>query len=1211
MDSHQQRGIISLYPRSFQKDFSARGGIFQCITIDKKENIWLGWEDNLISIDASGNILEKMELPGQVFGVWPGLDQTIWLLTENPGNGQLSFWRKLENGTLSPFQLIHNDQPINLQQTTQFVHLNQKGYWFVKIGNQLHAFDQQGKWLYNYQSLVEEGSFTSFFSYFEDEDHFWLTSPTGVLKVELKTNPFQLVHRKEGISSDCRSITEDENGNIYFLNTYLFQRDPLTNENKKISNVGFAYALLYSDSNLWAGTYELRNLGFQIDLRTNEAREYISFNPDKFLVHTSVKTDNPDRFLIGLNKGVAYLDLEKKKVLPFDGYKSNNRKDSLLENSEVNFIHKNRFGFWLATNNGIFLLKLTDGVIRHFHKLNGDLPFNYIRHIHEDKDGFFWLATRGGGIIRWTPPTNFLKGDTKGVHQQLTTEDGLSNNYTYAIYEDDFGKLWIPSDKGLMWMDKKTSRVRTFFVEDGLPHNEFNHTSHFQAKDGTLYFGGLGGLIAFHPKALISDKAEKVPLEFTGFYLMEKGEKKITNKAQLLQESGTIIIRPGDNFFELHFTLLDFDAPQRHTYAYKIEGYSNTWNYIKENFVRITNLPYGKYKLKIQGQNNSRGWSEQELSLDIHVIKPFYLRWWFFLTLFTFIIGLTIFAVFWRTNQLRKDRDRLEKEVKKRTHQVEERSRRIEEVNKTISAQAEALKELDKAKTRFFSNITHELRTPLTLIIGPSEQIITEQPPPKILRRRMSGILKNAQHLLQLINQLLDLSKIEGGKMNIEVTRGDIIAYTRELVDRFRPLTQKKNQRLSFIADHDGWETYFDKDKWDKVIYNLLSNAIKYTPDGQAIQLILERSRKEQNEFIRLDVKDSGLGIERSQLGQIFNRFYQVDSSTTRLQGGAGIGLSMVKELVELQGGEIRVYSEVNKGTTFEIHLPVLKTKKAKSALETFPIEILPIPETVEGTLSPTAKVITPDSQEKLDLLIIEDNEEMREYIRYCIGDSQYNISEASNGEEGIQKAQILIPDLIISDIMMPKKDGFEVTQAIRENISTSHIPLILLTAKTSLESRLKGFQRGADAYLTKPFSPQELSIRIQKLIEIRHLLQLRYKEGLQSVTNDTYRQEDEFIMNLREYILEHIDESNLNGDLIGKHVALSRSHLHRKLKALTGHSITEFIKLVRLEKAMEFIQEGELNISEISYKTGFSSVSHFSRSFKKHFGRAPSKINL
>lgn len=1223
---HTNKGALFLYENGeFKKVFQQDGAFFQFITIDDDENIWLGGQNHLLHIDSSGNFLERLELPEQIYGVWTGEGQSMWLATidNNAEQVHINIWSQSQNGHLTPLKFTRNGQAVEIEAYKPFLHLSQKRYWLALVGEQLHVFNIQGRWLYTYDPISGRRPDIEPFTFFEDLDRLWLASSTGILNISAIPNPFQLIHKKNNMFTDCRSITEDENGNIYFLNSRIYQWNVQNQKSRELPNSkGAAYCLIYEDSMVWAGIYNSSPIAFQLDLRTNEKTEYYSFKHENLQIYTVTKTETPGRYLAGLSKGIAYLDIRKKKLLPYNGYDLGDNENRLLEQSEVNFIHKNRLGYWLATNNGIFLLQEHKGVIQHFDKSKDDLPFNYIRHIYEDEEGFFWLATKGGGVIQWhhglLEEAEPAGKAYKNSYRQFTTEDGLANNFTYAVYEDDFGKLWIPSDKGLMQVDKESFQVRTFTTDDGLPHNEFNFTSHYQSKDGTLYFGGLDGLISFHPKTFANKNANATPMAIIGYFVLEEGTNKMVDKTKLLQEGNGLTIHPNDKFIELYFTLLDFDDTEKHQYAYQIGGYSSSWHYPNENFIRITNLPYGKYTLRIKGQNSSHGWSQQELMVAIHVVKPFYLQWWF-ITLLCFLGGCSMLtAVLLRIKKLESGKKILEAEVQKRTRQLEEKTFQLETQNRQIAAdkqviiaQAESLQALDKAKTRFFSNITHEFRTPLTLIIGPLEQVISEQSLPTIFRRRLHGVLGNARHLLVLINQLLDISKIESGQMQIEATQGDLVAYTQELVKRFAPLAIEKDLRLSFVTHMNHWETQFDKEKWDKIVYNLLSNAIKFTPRANAIQVSLVNKQHNGSEFIQLDVKDTGMGIEKKQIGYVFDRFYQTDSSSTHTQGGTGIGLALVKELVEMQGGEVRVASELGKGTTFEVLLPVLAAPHRAELLirDNLEISSLAVSALLEKKEPTSWPPVAPSRKGKLELLIIEDNDEVREYIHYCIDASKYNITEAGDGAEGLEKAQTLIPDLIISDVMMPKKNGFEVTHAIRSHINTSHIPLILLTARASLESRLEGLQRGADAYLTKPFSPQELAMRVEKLIEIRQLLQQRYSGGL-SLTKDTaYQQEDEFIIRLREYILEHIDETNLNGDRIGRHLGMSRTHLHRKLKALTGQPITDFVRSIRLQKALEMIRRGQENVSEVAYQTGFSSVSHFSRSFKKAFGKNPSEF--
>ncbi|MEZ4849206.1 MAG: ATP-binding protein [Bacteroidia bacterium] len=675
--------------------------------------------------------------------------------------------------------------------------------------------------------------------------------------------------------------------------------------------------LIFLDSILFVGNYDYLSLGseYNFDTKNWKLSNYDRLDPFQNIPYTYLKTTVPERLLVGTSKGLCYINIAKKELEVYDKY----NQYSLLKEAVINFFHQNEQGVWIATNHGIFLMNEEEEIVAHYDVESGDLPFHDILDIYEDQEGIFWLATRGGGIIQWIPS---LDENVPSKSVQLTTMQGLSHNTTYAVYEDIYDRLWIPSDKGIMLMDKNSLDVVTFMPEDGLPHYEFNHTSHYQAKDGMLYFGGLGGIISFHPNQFPPYTENYTPLQLISYAVLESEAKQMTDKTVSLIASQEIFIQPDDKFFEIKFNLLDYEDPDRHNYAYRIKGYNDSWQYIRENVIRITTLPYGNYTLEIKGHNDKRGWSTETLSFRIHVLRPFYLQLWFLAIVLIAMITLVITGVKWRVAKLEAARKNLEQEVEKRTEQ-------IEKDKAFIASQAEQLKQLDKAKTRFFSNITHEFRTPLTLILGPIEQLMTNQPPPNILHRRMKGIHKNALHLQGLINQLLDLSKIESGNMKIELVKGDIIEYTRELCSRFYPMADEKAQNLSFISPLKNWETHFDQGKWDKIIYNLLSNAVKFTPRGGHIQVALgQEQSSELSKGVLLRVSDTGIGISQAELAKIFGRFYQTNDSATRLQGGTGIGLALVKELVELQGGNIDVSSKLNHGTTFDIYLPVGKQIK-------------------------------------------------------------------------------------------------------------------------------------------------------------------------------------------------------------------------------------------------------------------------------------------
>ncbi|MFK7932757.1 MAG: ATP-binding protein, partial [Saprospiraceae bacterium] len=1131
-----------------------------------------------------------------------GENKTVWFTTTHRTlihegershyNYEFSFWSKTVDELPKPFDLSRNGGKATIQEKRYFfIHRTREGYWYVDIENQLNLFNHTGEWLCNYSDL---GQFprTDIRNSYEGNDYLWLASPIGLFKTSVKTNPFEFIHGSSEGYSDCRGITEDEEGNIYFFNRGIHKWNPKKLQTEKLTNLG-ANALIYHDNNLWASRYSNHEFGFEFDLNTKTKSFYRS--PIATSAYTLLKTKNTHQYLVGLTKGICYIDLQENKTIPFEQYND----FDLLKTSIVNHLYQNAQGIWIASRDGVFLLSEKDGIIRHYSVDSKDLPFNHIRHIHEDAAGIFWLATKGGGLIKWMPAINDFE---KSKWQQWTKKENLTNDFIYAVYEDDYQRLWLPSDKGLMCMDKETANIRAFSVSEGLPHHEFNNTSHYQAKDGALYFGGLGGLITFHPSDFKDLFTNQVPLALTEVSLWEEGVDQLIDKTKVSQQTKEINIYPSEKFLKVHFALLDYADIQQHNYAYKIEGYSNNWNYIKENNLRIPTLPYGNYTLKIKGKNAQKSWSDNEMSIKLNVFKPFYLKWWFILSLVLLLIALIILMFKRRVTQLQKDQQRLEDEVEKRTL--------------TIKQQTEDLKQLDIAKSRFFSNLTHEFRTPLTLIIGPVEQLLAGYAQ-TATAQKLKIVLRNANQLLDLVNQMLTLTKMEDGQMKIDVEHSDIIYHTARLTKDFKPLAAEKRQKLIFNAEVKQWETYFDSHKWNRIVYNLIANAIKFTLIGGEITVGLNQKKVAGEALIELVVKDNGIGIEEKQLNHIFDRFYQGDSSSTRQAEGTGIGLALVKELVELQGGNISITSILGKGTSFVVELPVISSDAVKPALTPTPDPlIISAPISSNLLLSPPSDMDSKDSN-KLDLLIIEDNNEVRAFIRHCLDENQYNITEAVNGEEGIQKAQELIPDLIISDVMMPKKDGFEVVNAIRKEIATSHIPIILLTAKTSFESQLEGVSRGADVYLTKPFRPQELVLRIQKLIEIRQLLQQRYQQQpvlasgkiLEQRDEARFEEEDQFITELRAFIHEHINADNLNGDKIGKHFGISRGHLHRKIKAITNQSTGEYIKSVRLEKALEFLKEKKLNISEITYQTGFSSPSHFTRVFKKAYGKTPSEV--
>lgn len=1190
-----REGDLFIYQKKkFKKIFEQKGILFKQLSVDDEGLIWLISREQVFCINLEGEIQDNFTLSDPILGLWLEEGGKIWVASHSYETLKTEvYYKKKKAKDLSLFNFVHQDTIIKVSASIPpLLHRDNLGYWYGTYKTHLAIFDKNGQW----QKNIRRHNDSITFCEYDDEKTLWFNG-NSLLKVSKRKNPFHLIHAKPPILSNCRGITEDELGNIYFYNHGIYKWFPQEQQTTYMPKLPTIHQqpLLYQDNVLYTGGYlnmtKNKISGYHVNLATNKIVNYLIPIDKDFIIYCLVASNLSNRILVGTDQGLGHIDTTERRVVFWSNMQGDLALVNLLNKSTVKYIHQNADGIWLATTNGIFLVNENKEIQQHF-KAPEILPHADIQHIYEDKQGVFWLASRGGGLIK----CQFnIQNPSSSVIQQFTTKDGLSNDYLYAVYEDNDNRLWIPSDKGLMAMDKETALVKIFLTEDGLPHNEFNFSSHYQAKDGTLYFGGLGGLISFHPSTIPKDFTSSTPLVVTSFQVLEGDADEMKDQTTPFKEEKKIVVHPTDKLFELKFTLLDYFDPEQHRYAYQIEGYANQWQQIEENFIRLTNLPYGNYTINVKGQHTREGWSSEELSIPVEVRKPFYLQWWFLLLLLALIVGLSLAAFKWRLAALTQQKKILEEEVQKRT--------------KTISTQAEALKQLDKAKTRFFSNITHEFRTPLTLIIGPLGQLKEKKPS---IQKEISPILKNAKHLLTLVNQLLDLSKLESGQMRTEVVHGDLVKYTRELTYRFIPLAHKKFQELFFYSELSVWNTYFDKKKWDKIIYNLLSNAIKFTPENGKVQVFLNQVSEQEQETIQLIVEDTGIGIEPTTLQNIFNRFYQADNSSTRHFGGTGIGLALVKELVELQNGTVHASSQVGIGTTFKILLPV-------SPIATTSIPILEqtpalMPELMLNTTATAVpavieKIPTSKNGKKLDLLIIEDNAEMRHYIQTCLDKSQYNIIKAQDGQEGIEKTLEVVPDLIISDIMMPRKNGFEVVETIRKHVGTSHIPIILLTAKASLESRLEGIARGADVYLTKPFSPKELVLRIEKLIELRQLLRQRYQNEAPSDANPTFQQEDTFISELRNFIQENIDDVNLDVKRLSQHFGISRTQLYRKLDALVGKSVAQFIRLIRLEKAKELLAQGELNVTEITYATGFSSPSHFARTFKKVYGKAPSEM--
>ena len=800
--------------------------------------------------------------------------------------------------------------------------------------------------------------------------------------------------------------------------------------------------------------------------------------------------------------------------------------------------------------------------------ISGDL----ITAIYEDKKRDVWFGTNIG-LNKYVRSTNSF------IH--YTEKEGLPNNLIFVIEGDGHGNLWLSTNKGISKLNPETGEIKNYDVTYGFTSNRFYFTG-CKTENGEIYFGGPGGVTRFNPDS-IKDNPYIPPIVITSFRIFDK-HLPFGNKIKLPYDK---------NFLSFGFAALSYLSPERNQYAYKMEGFDKDWVYSGNTHnVSYTNLEPGKYIFKVRGSNNDGVWNEVGTSISIIISPPWWRANWAYIS-YGFIIVLILYGL--RHYEL--NRVELKNRMKMDEAVLKERE------------------ETDKIKSRFFANISHEFRTPLTLILGPAEKITSKTSDESIIKDARI-IKRNSKRLLQLVNQLLDLSKLEAGKLKLAATKGNIVSFVKGIALSFESLSEEKDITLKIISEKEFVEVYFDKEKMIKILYNILSNAFKFTlPEGKIAIAV-----KENDKDVEIKIRDTGIGIPKEEVPKLFDRFYQVDSSFTKDYEGTGIGLAMTKELVELHHGNISVESEKGRWTEFTLKFPlgrnhlkdeeILPDEKTGKSKELISEEEYYFSESIKKE---TGNEIDTDSlkEEKTIILVVEDNYDMREYIKESLGED-YLVEEAVNGEQGIRKAEKIIPDLIISDMMMPKMDGNEMTKILKHDEKTSHIPIIILTAKSEQENKLEGLETGADDYLTKPFDIRELQVRIKNLISIRKKLQEKYSKNNYIGKQDKKKLsslDEKFMNKVMEVVENHLGEEDFSIEEFDKELGMGRVQIYRKLKALTGKSPSRYIRTIRLIKARKMIIEKQGNISEIAYSVGFTAPQYFTKCFREEFGYSPSDL--
>jgi signal transduction histidine kinase/ligand-binding sensor domain-containing protein/DNA-binding response OmpR family regulator len=947
-------------------------------------------------------------------------------------------------------------------------------------------------------------------------------------------------------------------------------------------------------------------------------------------------------------------------------------------------LQDNKNYIWIGSRLGLFRIaasklssNITDNDIDHFTSIPGDLsslPGDYVISLFQDVEGNVWVGMYGKGLAKVNIQNN------KITFTNYSQKDGLSNNVVYAILEDNRNNLWLSTDYGLSRFDVEKNQFKNYYVTDGLQSNQFYWSAATKGNDGKMYFGGIKGLNFFYPDS-IKDIANVQDVTLTDFKIFNSSVKIGTwnNKKVILHRviDQTDLIRLSfrENVFSFEFSALDYFLPEKIEYAYKMEGVDKDWVKVpaSRRFANYTNLKGGEYIFEVKASNSDGVWNEKSKRIKIIITPPFYSTIWFKILLFLFLALLTAAYFTYRTRALKLQKRKLEILVHERTAKIEEQKEelrmqaeklheyniqlekrqeliegqktQLESQNAEILDQRDKLIELNKRvqlvnqlKLRFFTNISHEFRTPLTLIIGPIEKMLKTWKGDENVQKTLQLVNRNAQRLLHLINQLMDFRKIETGKLDLKVSKGNLSGFLEEIYSSFQQLAEQRKIEYSFIPETIDEEQWFDHEKIENIVFNLLSNAFKFTPENGKIELklsykpkwdiavvsenIIEPSRHSFQPVAEIKVTDSGIGIPSEHIHQIFNRFYQVNTAENLKLRGSGIGLSLTRELVKAHHGIIIAESEVGKGSVFTLQLPYLESSYSNTervdqptvSRDTLNEQVLNLGEelTAENKVNENSvdDLVIENHNDRPLLLIAEDNYDLRSFISVFFK-NDYRVLETENGKDAYELAKVENPDMIISDIMMPEMDGLELCSRIKNNIQTSHIPVILLTARTTVENWIEGLETGADDYVPKPFNINILEARVKNIIETRRKLKKLFSHDIvpepSKITVNSL--DEQFLKKAIQVVEQNFSDPEFGVEEFVNKMAVSRSLLHKKLSVLIDQSAGDFITSIRLKKSAQLLKSRSGNVSEIAYQVGFNDPKYFSRIFKKNFGVTPSEF--
>lgn len=1111
--------------------------------------------------------------------IWAGSDRGLFYFENFTDDKPPVFLKQFQYDSKDPSSLSKNIVRSLFMDDTGII-------WIGTNGGGINIFDPKRKQFKNIRNTSDPNSlsYDKIRSIFEDSNGtLWIGTEGGGLNMLKKANDngsyksfkhfnslkkiFAISETNIGGKQNLMIGSEGFPG-LYFLD--ISNPENISEKNLAGTDLNNGVFSLLSDSNenIWIGTY---NSG----------------------IHRWIKTDTIGKF----------------KKQSFGHYPG--KANSISSNIIRNILEDSQGNIWLATGDGLSVLSAKERykkrpkfkAYKHDPANTKSISHNYVLSLYESSSGVVWAGTFGGGLNKFIPGTD----EQPATFEHYSSLDGLPNNVIKGILEDSKQNLWLSTNKGLSSFDPEKKTFKNYNSSDGLQDNEFQELACLKRPDGEMLFGGINGFNAFYPDEiqenkypaktvitdlLISNKSVEIGEEINGKVVLEKN----------ISKSKEIELNYGNTNFSFEFAALHYAAPSKNQYAYKLEGFDTEWTETtaKKRYATYTNLKPGDYVFKVKASNNDGIWNSEPTILNIHIIPPWYRTNFAYVCYGLLFMGML--WLFWRYTFIRTSEK----------HQLE-----------LESVERERSEELQRMKLEFFTNISHEFRTPLTLIKGPLEYVqknvsTLDQ---KSLKEQLALMQKNTNYLLRLVTQLLDFRKITQGKMRLVMRHGDIVSFIREVAEPFQFMAHKQSIDFELDAVSDTLITWFDHEALEKIMNNLLSNAFKFTQAGGQIKVKISEDIVDGKNEVVIKVKDSGIGMPKAKMAKIFERFNSAKEGEKNRRinpEGIGIGLSFTKNLVELHQGVIEVFSKPERGTKFVVRLPV--DKEAYTNIDEISCKdvsdndfLVRSSETESFAIGFNDDLIDEGmskTRPKLPvLLVVDDNPDIRTFISKVLGKT-YTVYQAENGKKGLEKAKEVMPNIVICDIVMPIMDGIEFSRIMKSQPETSHIPIIILTAKSSQESELQSLELGVDEYLRKPFDFELLKLKLSNIIKRREHLRKRFNKKITVQPSEiaVTSMDEKFLIQAIAIVEKHMMNTDFNVEMLVKEMGLSRSTLYLKFKELTGLSSSEFIRSVRLKRAVQFFNQSDYSVKEIMYKTGFSTASYFSKCFKKQFGVVPSE---